>query len=345
MAVREKPFFDEAKFHRALPFKVVPTAVRGAYDIPAPPADFDPRTATAAERKAAGMVWRQSVANRNPIARALWERATAHRFTFDYDRDVSPPDVALPPRSRPKLPNEGNTTWAGPVVAVDAWTGVIASWVVPTLSIPRQPPTSNGSGFTGWWMSTWVGLDGYAPIGSNDILQIGIDQNIDQNGNASAWAWYEWWLANPPSNAPTYVNAQPIPTSTLSVSPGDTIIACVTYVSGSAGQVTLMNTSHPTSNFFHKVLVPPPGADFNGQSAEWILEVPGGGEGYYSLPAFTPLTFSGAVACNCSSDLSSATFTNPSDATLLNLQTTSGVPLTSMTAGDGTATITFIGDS
>jgi Peptidase A4 family len=341
MSSPDKPFFDEAKFRRALPFEVVPTKIPGAYDIPPPPPGFDPRTATSEERRRAGIFWRRSVANRNPIARGLWESATAHRYTFTSKGEGPPPNVVLPHR-RPRLPNEANTTWAGVVLATGSWTGVIGSWVVPTLSKPSEPPKTN-SGFTGWWMSTWVGLDGYQPLNSNDILQIGIYQNIDTKGNASAWAWYEWWLANPPSNAPVYVNAQPIPFSTFQVNPGDTLVACASYVSGTAGSVTLLNQSQSTANFFHKILAPPPTADFNGRSAEWILEVPGGGEGYYSLPAFSPLTFTGALACNCASDLASATFADPSTATLLNLETASDVVLTNTTAGDGTSTINFVG--
>ena len=55
--------------------------------------------------------------------------------------------------------------------------------------------------------------------------------------------------------------------------------------------------------------------------------------------AMTPLAFTAALACNCAPDLSSATFVDPSTATLLNLKTTSDVVLTSTT----TATISFVG--
>ena len=36
MSGPDKPFFDEAKFRRALPFEVVPTAIPGVYDVPRP---------------------------------------------------------------------------------------------------------------------------------------------------------------------------------------------------------------------------------------------------------------------------------------------------------------------
>ena len=54
------------------------------------------------------------------------------------------------------------------------------------------------------------------------------------------------------------------------------------YCSNTAELVTLLNQSN--GNFYPKVLAPPPTADFDGTSAEWILEVPGAGEGNYSLP-------------------------------------------------------------
>jgi hypothetical protein len=114
-------------------------------------------------------------------------------------------------------------------------------------------------------MSTWVGLDGWQPLGSNDILQIGVYQNIDTHGNTSTWAWYEWWLANPPASAPAYVDAVPINWNSFPVNPGYTLTATAAYSSG-AGIVSLWNET--SGKVFRKVLAPPPGADFNGRSAE-----------------------------------------------------------------------------
>jgi len=350
--------FDEAEFRRALPFDVRPTDIPGVFEVPPPPPGFDPRTATAEELRRAGMRWRRSVANRNPIFRALWESATS-RTHAQAGKTVTayrpPPNPALPARRRRRLPDEGEFNWAGAVVATGNWTAVTGSWVVPALSQGSQPPSTinygGGESFTGWWLSTWLGLDGYVPNNSNDLLQVGIMQQIDQHNHAYAWAWYEWWLEDPPAGAPAYVSAQSI--SGFIVNPGDTIHAAVSYVGSMAGQVTITNLSqlaedsyvYGPDNWFNIVLVPPPTADFNGSSAEWIAEDPGGGEPAYTLAAFTPIAFTGAIACYCSGDLSSMAIADPSSAIPQEIETagTPPSPLTATTLGEGTTTIKYVG--
>ena len=61
------------------------------------------------------------------------------------------------------------------------------SWTVPSVSKPTEPPGSDG----GWDSSSWVGLDGSS--GSDDVLQAGIEQRVDGSGNASYYAWFEWF--------------------------------------------------------------------------------------------------------------------------------------------------------
>jgi hypothetical protein len=349
--------FDDAEFRRALPFDVLPTDIAGVFDVPLPPPGFDPRTATAEELQRAGMRWRRSVANRNPIARALWDRATSRSEapagkTAPYRPSPHP---VLPVRRRRRLPDENEFSWAGSVVATGNWTAVSGLWVVPTLSQGSQAASTitypNGQYFTGWWLSTWLGLDGYIPNNSNDILQVGITQQIDENNNAYAWAWYEWWLENPPEGSPDYVNALTI--TGFNVSPGDTILAFVSYVGTMAGQVVLWNLSQwaadnyvlGADNYFNKVLTPPPTADFNGTSAEWIAEDPGGGEPGYTLAGFTPINFTGGLACNCASDLSSMDWANPASGVPQEIESAATPPatLTATTIGEGTVTIKYVG--
>jgi len=52
-----------------------------------------------------------------------------------------------------------------------------------------------------------------------------------------------------------------------------------------------------TNAYFGKLLNPPPGATFSGNSVEWIMEAPGGGyPSNYILPQFTPVNFTDCLA-------------------------------------------------
>jgi len=331
----DTPFFDEEKFRRALPFEVRPTATPGVYETPPPGPDFDPRNATAEELRRAGLPFRRSAIQRNPVLRALWDRLTARPFTRV---DAGQAKTRVERRGR-RLPNEGGgyNTWAGPVDESQTYTGVVGTWVIPTVSVPRGLP----AGSDGWRVSTWVGLDGVVPLGSNNCIQTGVAQQIKPDGTIEApEPWYEWWMSNPPSNAPPFVNITQI--SGLDVKPGDTVSALVAFSGGAAGFVSLFNESK--NKYFSLVLPTPTGVNMPGSSAEWIAEVPGGGLPYYQLPAFTPVTFTGAIACNCD-NLNDPTFSDPTTSYVVEIPTssTNSTVLTSTTTGANTTTISFIG--
>jgi hypothetical protein len=103
-----------------------------------------------------------------------------------------------------------------------------------------------------------------------------------------------------------------------------------------SGSISFANDN--TGQHFSITLAPPPGANFNGQSSEWIMEAPDGGEPTSSLPRFTPVTFTSALACGPNN----AT-TNPQSGDVLNIETPGGNILTSTTTGTDTATISFVG--
>jgi Peptidase A4 family len=177
--------FDQTEIQAELPFEIRATSIPGVYDIPALPPDFDPRTATAKELRGAGLPWRRSVTNRNPVTREP-DRATARRYT-PVDESVTtfgpPPGLALPKRGIPN--SNGYNTWAGSVVWTpgETWTGVEGQWGVPFALPGPQPPTTGslrGKKYNGWWMSSWVGLGGWLPSGSDNILQIGVQQFVGQ---------------------------------------------------------------------------------------------------------------------------------------------------------------------
>jgi hypothetical protein len=171
--------------------------------------------------------------------------------------------------------------------------------------------------------------------GSNDVLQAGIEQKVDVNGNATYLAWYEWF-APAVSGSPGYIYQTNI---SMSVSAGDEVGCVIQYFPNQqAGSISFGNST--TNENFAITLAPPPGASFSGACAEWIMEAPDGGEPTSALPSFTAVTFIDAQACTSDQDVSQA---DPNSGILVNLIDTSGTVLTSTSATDSTATITFIG--
>ena len=74
------------------------------------------------------------------------------------------------------------------------------------------------------------------------------------------------------------------------VNPGDTVLCTVQYLNNkTAGTLAFANQN--TGKHFSITLVPPPGASFSGNCAEWIMEAPDGGYPIAALPKFTPVKF------------------------------------------------------
>ena len=58
--------FDEDAFRRKVPHALVATNLPGAFATPAPPADFNPATASAAALAKQGLLWRRPQPNEDP---------------------------------------------------------------------------------------------------------------------------------------------------------------------------------------------------------------------------------------------------------------------------------------
>lgn len=125
------------------------------------------------------------------------------------------------------------------------------------------------------------------------------------------------------------------------VNPGDTVHCSVQYINNqTAGQINFFNNT--TGQQFSIVLVPPPGASFNGNSLDWIMEAPDGGEPNAALPSFTPVQFTSSYGCNASGQ----TVGDPQNGDTWNVVNFSANPpqtLTSVTLGPGAVTVNFIG--
>jgi hypothetical protein len=122
----------------------------------------------------------------------------------------------------------------------------------------------------------------------------------------------------------------------FSVSPGDTVYCSAQYIDDkSLGYLYFANDT--TGEHFSITLTPPPGASFNGTSAEWIMEAPDGGYPNSALPKFTEVKFTTALCCG-----PNRTVGDPKSGTVWNV-VNGAQTLTATTLGSDTVTIDFKG--
>ena len=298
--------FDAEKLQRAVPFQLEKTAIPGVFTIPAPPAGFEPRTASPSELIRAGFPWKRPNAESEPVARALWDRVMAR----EWRPEDAVPAVGRRRRRRPRGPRSDgpdlNSNWAGAVLTTGVWAGVVGAFQIPQISQPSEAAVFD-EGFEGWEMSIWIGLGGYLPNNSNNLLQVGVTRQLLTNGMWGCFSWYEWWIAGNSAvpGVPEYTY-ESLPLG-LTVSPGDSVLCSVGYLLDGNGDTVgggVWMANETTGVYGPRTLLPvPSGADFSGGSAEWIVEAPDGGEWgtsggpQSSLPAFTPVAFDATVAC------------------------------------------------
>ena len=235
-----------------------------------------------------------------------------------------PPQRAAAEVNGPVTQNE----WAGGVM-LGAWTSASGVWRIPAVARPGTPPGTDGT----WNSSSWVGIDG--TFGSTDVLQAGVQQLVDHNGNPHYVAWYEWY-APPQPDSPPYVYQSNI--ENFPVGPGDEVVGIIEYV-GETGHVHFGNVSN--GKYFTMALPAPANATHSGNTVEWIMEAPSGGEppnGGTSLPGFTPVIFS-----SCLGTGPGGTVTNPSLGSRFEIAR-NRKPMTSTALSGTGVTVSYIGD-
>jgi Peptidase A4 family len=163
-----------------------------------------------------------------------------------------------------------STNWSGYAAetnlttpASNAVTMVSGSWTVPTVT-----------GKTNAYSSVWVGIDGYS---SPSVEQLGTEQDTTKSG---ATRYYAWWEMYP---NPSVV------ISSMTISPGDSISASVTYNSGA---YTLKIKDNTTGQSFSTTQ----SATAQRSSAEWIVEAPSSFSGILPLANFGTANLSAAQA-------------------------------------------------
>ncbi|HXW62338.1 MAG TPA: G1 family glutamic endopeptidase, partial [Candidatus Acidoferrales bacterium] len=306
MSIKATPGKDK------LPFDLVPTSMKGVYSFVPPPKNVDLTTASRRTLIKHGVLMRRPDPEREPSLFALWRRFVGE--IWKEENFVTPvfgtPGVITHNVKGLRQTDSGlvSANWSGCAVTGN-WVGAMGVWEVPTVSKPTTPPGPDGQ----WQSSSWVGLDGGGGIipgtSTTDVLQAGIAQNVDANGQPTYFPWYEWFVPNYEAVKAEFPYVLPIPIA-FQVSPRDQISVVVQYVQQMGdnignpmppagpyhfGGVLLVNVS--TGKAVNLYLPPPTGASFAGDSAEWIMECTDGPEGG-TLPKFTVLTFQNAGACN-----------------------------------------------
>ena len=124
--------------------------------------------------------------------------------------------------------------------------------------------------------------------------------------------------------------------SNFPVSAGQSVSCSVQYVNNkTAGYIYFANAT--TGQHFAITLVPPPGADFSGNSVEWIMEAPDGGYPTSALPKFTPVSFQNALGKSLA-----GTVGNPQNGDFVNV-VNGAKTLTSVGLASDAVTIKFLG--
>jgi len=160
-----------------------------------------------------------------------------------------------------------STNWAGYMATNGLFSGVSGSWTATTPTGNNTTISSDG---------TWIGIGG---ITTSDLIQIGTFNAVSAGGQVTTTAFYEMLPKS----------AQSIPS--LSVSPGDSITASITSVSGD--QFSLSIADNTTSQTFNKIL----SYNSSGSSAEWIEEDPSmSARRQYPLDHFGTASFTGSAA-------------------------------------------------
>lgn len=192
--------------------------------------------------------------------------------------------------STPATTQYQSTNWSGYFSATTntQYTSVAGSWTAVS-------PT-NSTGTTAY-DANWIGIGG---ITSNDLIQVGINNEVSSTGQLTVQAFYETL----PSPATTI--------SSLSVSPGDSIKASITEVAPNSWIITI--TDETQNKTYTKTV----SYTSSLSSAEWIEEDPSDTSGaLLPLDNFGTVNFTQALT-TANSTSSNLTQLNANSITMVN---------------------------
>lgn len=274
----------------------------GATTIDAPPAGFDPITASDEELAYHGFPPRPNQSQ--PKAYATWVKAMMAskvrlvpklEQTAIFHGPVKPAKAANPTavESSPLLSMQASNTsysynWSGYVdfsgassYGSSSFYYLVNDYVVPVAE------QAFGACTGGWdYGSAWNGIDGW---GSADVLQAGIEFDayclsiLGVTSRASYYsAWYEWY-----PYGEVRIGGFPI-------APGDDLFVEVWHTSSTQGYAYLVNYNNNQSVIVG--FTAPPGYSLKGNSAEWVVERPTVGGSLATLTNYIMAPFWDAYA-------------------------------------------------
>jgi hypothetical protein len=266
----------------------------GATTIEAPPAGFDPLTASDQDLQYHGFPPRPNQ-NTEPKAYATWVKAMQHskvRITPTLEQTTifhGPANITK--NAKPSAESQAakigspvsnvsySSNWSGYVDFSGASSYGSSSYyyLVNTMVVPVAEQAF-GACTGGWdWGSEWNGIDGW---GSADVLQAGVEFDAYCSGGyRSSYysAWYEWYPYGE------------VRISGFPVAPGDDIFVEVWHTSSTQGYAYLTNYNNNQS--VEVGFTAYPGYPLVGNSAEWVIERPSVGGSLANLTNYTMIPF------------------------------------------------------
>jgi hypothetical protein len=266
----------------------------GTFTVEAPPAGFDPLSASDEELAYHGFPPRPNQ-NTEPKAFATWSKAMKASKTrvmpkleqtsifhgpANVTKNAKPSAESNAANTNSPVSNVSySSNWSGYVdfSGATSYGSTSYYYVVNTMVVPVAQQAF-GACTGGWdWGSEWNGIDGW---GSPDVLQAGVEFDAYCSGGYKAAyysAWYEWY---PYSE---------VRISGFPVTAGDDIFVEVWHTSSTQGYAYLVNYNN--NQAVEVGFTAYPGYPLRGNSAEWVIERPSVGGSLTQLTNYEMIPF------------------------------------------------------
>ena len=218
--------------------------------------------------------------------------------------------------SNPQGQSISSLSWAGYIIAKNSNSqfeviSVNASWIVPKVNV------SSGDGYS----SAWIGIGGQL---DKSLIQVGTEHDV-VNGEDTYTAWYEL--------LPSFA----VRLTSITVSPGDTMIAAVNLVNSDINQWSIQISDATTGQAFSRNVV----YNSTRSSGEWIVERPTINNQIGTLADFGNLTFTDCYVNvnNVTGPIAKFSFTKIQMTNSQNAKLTS---VSALTAGESSFTVSYL---